>query len=84
MKESGVDDGHIINVNSMNGHRVMPGTFYFYDATKFALTALTQGIRNELRAMGSHIRVTQISPGLVETEFLERAISADAAAQIFR
>ncbi len=58
--------------------------FISYDATKFALTALNQGIRNELRAMGSHIRVTQISPGVVETEFIERATSKEAAAQVFR
>ncbi len=84
MKESGVDDGHIVNVSSMSGHRVLHGPMHFYTATKYAVTALTIGIRNELRAMGSHIRVTQISPGMVETEFTQRANSAEAAAEVHR
>ena len=84
MKESGVDDGHIVNMSSMSGHRVIPGPLHFYSATKYAVTALTIGIRNELRAMGSHIRVTQISPGLVETKFTERSHSAEYAAKFHR
>ena len=34
MRETGVDDGHIINIGSMSGHRVIPGTLHFYTATK--------------------------------------------------
>ncbi len=84
MKECGIGDGHIININSLSGHRVIPGAFYFYEATKFAVTALNQGIRNELRAMESHIRVTQISPGVVETELIKKATSKETADQLFR
>ncbi|XP_036393175.1 dehydrogenase/reductase SDR family member 11 isoform X1 [Megalops cyprinoides] len=73
MKERNVDDGHIININSMSGHRVVPsGDVHFYSATKYAVTALTEGLRQELREANTHIRATCISPGLVETEFAFR------------
>jgi len=75
-----VDDGHIINLSSMGGHRVLPfNTTHFYSCTKFAVTSLSEGLHQELRAIKSHIRVTQISPGIVETEFLERAVGKAAA-----
>ncbi|KAM7067589.1 dehydrogenase/reductase SDR family member 11 isoform 3-T3 [Molossus nigricans] len=70
MKERNVDDGHIININSMSGHRVLPqSAVHFYSATKYAVTALTEGLRQELREAQTHIRATCISPGLVETHF---------------
>ncbi|XP_013875092.1 dehydrogenase/reductase SDR family member 11a [Austrofundulus limnaeus] len=73
MKERNVDDGHIININSMGGHRVVPSADeHFYCATKYAVTALTEGIRQELREANTHIRATCISPGIVETEFAFR------------
>ncbi|CDQ98089.1 unnamed protein product [Oncorhynchus mykiss] len=44
MKERNVDDGHIININSMGGHRMVPSADeHFYCATKYAVTALTEG-----------------------------------------
>ncbi|XP_054989535.1 dehydrogenase/reductase SDR family member 11 isoform X1 [Sorex araneus] len=70
MRERKVDDGHIININSMSGHRVAPQSMtHFYSATKYAVTALTEGLRQELRDAQTHIRATCISPGLVETQF---------------
>uniref|UniRef100_A0A672Y735 Dehydrogenase/reductase SDR family member 11 n=1 Tax=Sphaeramia orbicularis TaxID=375764 RepID=A0A672Y735_9TELE len=73
MKERNVDDGHIININSVCGHLVFPSAdIHFYTATKFAVTALTEGLRQELREAKTHIRATCISPGLVETEFAFR------------
>ncbi|KAL8199167.1 UNVERIFIED_CONTAM: Dehydrogenase/reductase SDR member 11 [Gekko kuhli] len=70
MKERNIDDGHIININSMNGHSVAPqSVVHFYSATKYAVTALTEGLRQELREAKTHIRATCISPGLVETGF---------------
>ncbi|XP_049628515.1 dehydrogenase/reductase SDR family member 11 [Suncus etruscus] len=73
MQERKVDDGHIININSMCGHRVVPHSMvHFYSATKYAVTALTEGLRQELREAQTHIRATCISPGLVETQFAFR------------
>ena len=70
MRSSGVDAGHVINVNSMSGHRIVG--LPMYSATKFAVTALTEGLRRELRQANTHIRSTSISPGLVATEFAYR------------
>ncbi|KAJ8783975.1 hypothetical protein J1605_009018 [Eschrichtius robustus] len=70
MRERKVDDGHIININSMSGHQVPPQSVaHFYSATKYAVTALTEGLRQELREAQTHIRATCISPGVVETQF---------------
>ncbi|KAM4726884.1 dehydrogenase/reductase SDR family member 11a [Anableps anableps] len=78
MKERDVDDGHIININSMSGHRLVPSADeHFYCATKYAVTALTEGIRQELREEKTHIRATCISPGIVETEFAFRHHNSD-------
>jgi len=80
MRSRAVDDGHIINISSMAGHRVAPSTSnHFYSCTKFAVTSLSEGLHQELRELKSHIRVTQISPGMVQTEFLERALGKEVA-----
>ncbi|KAM9853841.1 dehydrogenase/reductase SDR family member 11-like [Aulostomus maculatus] len=85
MKERNIDDGHIININSMSGHRVAPySDAHFYSATKYAVTALTEGLRQELREAKTHIRATCISPGVVETEFASRMYqSTDKAAALY-
>ncbi|XP_023420758.1 dehydrogenase/reductase SDR family member 11 isoform X3 [Cavia porcellus] len=63
MKERNVDDGHIININSMCGHRILQDSvMHFYTATKYAVTALTEGLRHELREAQSHIRATCLKP----------------------
>lgn len=64
------DRGHIVHISSMSGHRV-PGGSGVYAASKFAVRALTEGLRKELRAADSQIRVSAISPGYTETEFAE-------------
>ena len=56
----------------MSGHRVITGgKLNFYAATKFAVTALAEGWRNEVRSIEppTNIRVAQVSPGIVKTEF---------------
>jgi len=59
-------DGHLVNVGSIAGFETYPGGAG-YTASKHALRALTKTLRQEL--LGEPVRVTEISPGLVETEF---------------
>jgi 17beta-estradiol 17-dehydrogenase / 3beta-hydroxysteroid 3-dehydrogenase len=61
--------GHVVHVSSMAGHRIPGPDGGVYAASKFAVRALTEALRIELRAKGSPIRVSAISPGHVETEF---------------
>ncbi|XP_069997953.1 dehydrogenase/reductase SDR family member 11 isoform X1 [Penaeus vannamei] len=78
MKERKVDDGHIIHISSILGHVVTGSApIHFYTATKYAVTALLEGLRQELRAEKSHIRVSAVSPGLTETEFSPRMRNID-------
>ena len=63
--------GHIVHVASMAAHRVPGPESGMYAATKFAVRALTEALRQELRARKSPIRVTAVSPGHVLTEFAE-------------
>lgn len=67
MKPRGVA-GHVVHISSMAGYRI-PKEGGFYGATKHAVRALTEGLRRELQAQGSPIRISAISPGIVRTEF---------------
>jgi serine 3-dehydrogenase len=58
--------GHIINLGSIAGHAVYPGG-NVYCATKFAVSALSTGMRMDL--LGTPLRVSNVEPGMVETEF---------------
>ncbi|XP_023310389.1 farnesol dehydrogenase isoform X2 [Anoplophora glabripennis] len=71
MKANGVD-GHIIHVNSILGHQVLnfPGAG-IYPSTKYAVTALAEILRMELGREKLKIKITSLSPGLVDTEILE-------------
>lgn len=60
--------GHIVNIGSVAGREVYPDG-NVYCATKFAVDALTKGTRIDLLKYG--IKVTQVAPGAVETEFAE-------------
>lgn len=64
LEESG--DGHVINVGSTAGFETYPGGAG-YTAAKHALRALTRTLR--LEVLGRPVRVTEVAPGLVETEF---------------
>ncbi len=68
--------GHIINLSSVAGHKVFPGGTV-YCATKFAVKAISEGIRLE---SNGEIRSTNISPGAVDTE-LTNTISHDETAK---
>lgn len=75
--------GHIVHISSMSAHRV-PGGSGVYAASKFAVRALTEGLRQELRAADTDIRVSSISPGFVETEFAEKYHnSAEKAHEVY-
>lgn len=58
--------GHIVNLGSVAGRWTYPGGAV-YCATKFAVRALSEGLRMDL--LGTGIRVTNIEPGMVNTEF---------------
>ncbi len=74
------DDGHVVHVSSMAAHRVPPGSGV-YSATKFAVRALTEALRQELREQKSSIRVSAVSPGFVETEFAAQYHKSEQAAR---
>ncbi len=57
--------GHIINVSSVAGHVVGAGTAV-YAGTKFAVRAISEGLRQEVKPY--NIRTTIVSPGAVDTE----------------
>ncbi|XP_076461344.1 dehydrogenase/reductase SDR family member 11-like [Babylonia areolata] len=84
MQEKNIDDGHIILVNSMSGIRTVNSKgAHCYVATKFAVTAIREGLRNELREMKSKIRVSQVCPGFVETEFVKRHFNEEHAKAVY-
>jgi NADP-dependent 3-hydroxy acid dehydrogenase YdfG len=71
--------GQIVHVSSMSAHRVQHGSG-MYAATKHAVRALTEGLRQELRALDLPIRVAAVSPGDTETEFVQRMLKSRQAA----
>jgi 3-hydroxy acid dehydrogenase/malonic semialdehyde reductase len=68
--------GHIINIGSIAGKEVYPGG-NVYCASKYAVDAITQGMRIDLNAYG--IKVTSVNPGLVNTEFSNVRFKGDMA-----
>ncbi len=71
--------GHIINVSSVAGHKVRPGSAV-YAATKSAVLMLSEGLRQEVKPY--NIRTTVISPGAVATELPDSISEPDVAASI--
>ncbi|MFD1911001.1 SDR family oxidoreductase [Halodurantibacterium flavum] len=87
------ESGHIINLSSVAGIKVFAPGGTVYSGTKFAVSAISEGLRQEV---GEHIRVTSIEPGAVDSElklgttgtaadtvrdFYERAIPAASVAR---
>jgi NADP-dependent 3-hydroxy acid dehydrogenase YdfG len=72
MKEQ--KSGQIINTSSVAGHKLFGGSAV-YSATKFAVRALTEGLRMEVKPY--NIRTTIISPGAVKTELLDHISEPD-------
>lgn len=68
--------GHIINVSSVAGHKVRPGSSV-YAATKFAVRALSEGLRQEVKPY--NLRTTIISPGAVDTELPDHITHEESA-----
>ena len=65
---AGVAD--LVNISSVGGRRASAGTAV-YNATKFAVSGLSEALRQELARQ--HVRVSSIEPGMVVTEVLERS-----------
>jgi short-subunit dehydrogenase len=65
--------GRIVNVSSMGGRLVFPGGG-FYHGTKFAVEAISDALRYEVKGFG--VDVVVIEPGLIKTEFGATAVNA--------
>ncbi|RAJ01357.1 NADP-dependent 3-hydroxy acid dehydrogenase YdfG [Paenibacillus pabuli] len=77
MKEQG--SGQFINIASIGAYAVTP-TASVYCATKYAVRAISEGLRQEV---GADIRVTLVSPGVTESELAE-SISDDEARELMK
>lgn len=71
--------GHIINVSSVAGHKVRPGSAV-YAATKTAVRVISEGLRQEVKPY--NIRTTIISPGAVASELPESVTEPDIAQNV--
>lgn len=75
-------EGHIVNIGSVSGRWVYPGGAV-YCATKHAVRAFSEGLRMDL--LGQNIRVTNIEPGMANTEFSTvRFRSKEKAATVYQ
>ena len=68
--------GHVVNIGSVAGHQTYAGGAV-YSATKYAVRAITDALRYDV--LGKGIRVSNVEPGLAETEFSEVRFKGDRA-----
>ena len=68
------NSGHVINIGSIAGRWVYPKGAV-YNATKFAVRALNEGMNIDL--VGTKVRVSSVDPGMTETEFSEVRFHGD-------
>ncbi|EDW62971.1 farnesol dehydrogenase [Drosophila virilis] len=74
MQRRKVNDGHVVIVNSIAGHSVpvVPQmSFNMYAPSKYAITALTEVLRQEFLNKGTQTKITSISPGAVDTQIID-------------
>jgi NADP-dependent 3-hydroxy acid dehydrogenase YdfG len=71
------DAGHFINISSVAGIKVFAPIGSVYSATKFAVSAFSEGLRIEV---GPNIRVTVVLPGAVESELQTHSKDPETAA----
>lgn len=84
MRERGVDDGLIVNIGSIAGHKYnCENRVGFYGSTKKALISISEGLVSELATAKSRIKIMELDPGLVETEILERSVGKATLDHIF-
>jgi NADP-dependent 3-hydroxy acid dehydrogenase YdfG len=74
MKEQG--SGHLVNISSVAGRKVTRDSSGVYAGSKFAVVAISEGLRQEL--LEDSIRVTVVEPGAVETELTDHITDEDA------
>jgi NADP-dependent 3-hydroxy acid dehydrogenase YdfG len=75
-----VRSGHFINLSSVAGIKVFAPGGSVYSGTKFAVRAISEGLRMETRK--DNIRVTVLSPGFVESELKEGTSDATASQNV--
>jgi NADP-dependent 3-hydroxy acid dehydrogenase YdfG len=70
--------GHVVTIASTAGFKTVPHQAV-YSATKFAVRAISEGLRQEA---GDALRVTVVSPGVIRTEFVDHVPSPEARARV--
>jgi len=82
-------DGHIFIINSIAGHGVpnfpLIGSYNAYAPSKYAVTAMTEVLRQEFQKKGTRVKITSISPGVVKTEItVASGVDPDQVEEAFK